>query len=202
MLDKKANCAIRFASTWRLPCLKIIRKGGFGMSRLVEHAKKDLLEGEEFMKNQSLHRSFDAIILIGPQGRIRLSDFFKFLKIEKRGPRFGGSTIIMVGGGEDIYKEYDCIGYELPIKCWDGVDVISLGGDILLSEGIFRYTVTYILKILSVQERREVVLSGREDELVKVVKSLRGLINEDHDRYGQISLYAVPSPALPQKEVE
>lgn len=169
--------------------------------RLVEHAKENLLEGKDFMNNRSLHRSFDAAILIRLQGRIWLSDFLKFMKVEERGPKFGGSTIIMIGGGDETYKEYDCVNYELSIKDLGKIDIVSLGGDILLSEDTLSYTATYILNVLLVQGRREVLLGGEKDELVKVVKSLRGLINEDHDRYGQISLYAVPSPALPQ-EVE
>ncbi len=165
------------------------------MSRLVEHAQHDLLEGEDYLYNPSLRRSFfDAVVLVGSQGWPRLSLALECLKIEERGLKFSSAALIILGGGDDVHTEYDRVCYGLSNK-GTKVDVFLVGGDILFSEdGLPNYAAIYILNILLVQGRREVALSGEKDGLTKVVKSLRDLIIGDHDRYGQIHLYAVPLP--------
>ena len=165
------------------------------MSRLIEHAQHDLLEGEDYLDNPSLRRSFfDAAILVGPQGWPRLSLALECLKIEERGLRFGSAALIILGGGDDVHTEYDRVCYGLSNK-GTKVDTFLVGGDILFSEdALLNYAATYILNILLVQGRREVALSGEKGSLLKVVIFLRDLIIKDHDRYGQIHLYAVPLP--------
>jgi len=129
---------------------------------------------------------FDAVVLVGAQGWPRLELALKYL-MKERGPK----TLIVFGRGDDAYTEYDRLGY-VPLK-ERKVDVISFGGDILLSEGMLPCITTCILNLLLVQGRRNVLLGG-EDGLVRVMESLRDSISKDYDRYGRICLYTVPLP--------
>jgi len=132
--------------------------------------------------------SSDAVVLVGPQGWPRLSLALNYL-MKERGPK----TLIIFGSGDDVCTEYDRVSY-LPLKKRKGVDVILLGGDVLFSENMLPCATACILNILLAQGRRNVLLSGEKDGLTKVVKSLRDLIIGDHDRYGQINMYAAPLP--------
>ncbi len=165
------------------------------MSRLVEHAQHDLLEGEDYLDNPSLRQQFDAAILVGSQGWPRMSSVLKCLKIEEN------STLIIVGGKGDACTECDRLNYAPPNKNMAKLSMFLLlrGDSSLVNDKMLICTAACILNILLMWGRQEVVLSGEKDNLLKVVKCLRYLVLEDHDRYGRMNFYAVP--LLPQ-EVE
>jgi len=158
------------------------------MSRLVEHTQHDLLERENYL-NTLLYRSFDAAILVGSHDWSRLTPVLRCLKIGG-----DGSSLIIAGSGDGIFTGYDRISHLSDSDIMTKVDVFLVGGDTSLSEGMLCHTATFILGILLEQKREKVVLSGEKDNLLKVVMFLRDLIIKDHDRYGQIHLYAVPLP--------